>query len=143
MNSDEGMAETVAKEMPSKQEIAACRWLSEDELAFYTQEFMRTTFKGNVQWFRSLTDATSRTELELFSGRTIDVPSCFISGKSDWAAYRKPGAVDRMRTTCTQMNHFDLVEGAGHWPQQEQPERVNDLLLTFLKDTHALANYAT
>jgi pimeloyl-ACP methyl ester carboxylesterase len=45
-----------------------------------------------------------------------------------------------MRTTCTQMNHFDIVEGADHWLQQEQPERVNALLLRFLKDTVALAN---
>jgi pimeloyl-ACP methyl ester carboxylesterase len=140
MNLDEGMAETVAKEMPSKDEIAACKWLPEDELAFYTQEFTRTTFKGNVQWFRCQTGPIGRSELELFSGRTIDVPSCFISGKSDWATYRKPGAVERMRTTCTQMTHFEIVEGAGHWLQQEQPERVNELLLRFLKDTDALAN---
>jgi pimeloyl-ACP methyl ester carboxylesterase len=140
MNLDEGMAGTVAREMPSTDEIAACKWLPEDELAFYTQEFKRTTFKGNVQWFRCQTGPIGRTEVELFSGRTIDVPSCFISGQSDWATYRKPGAVDKMRTTCTRMNHFDIVGGAGHWLQQEQPERVNELLLMFLKDTDALAN---
>jgi pimeloyl-ACP methyl ester carboxylesterase len=28
-----------------------------------------------------------------------------------------------------------LVEGAGHWVQQEQPERVTHLLLDFLKQT--------
>jgi pimeloyl-ACP methyl ester carboxylesterase len=29
---------------------------------------------------------------------------------------------------------FYLVEGAGHWVQQEQPEKVNELLLQFLRD---------
>jgi pimeloyl-ACP methyl ester carboxylesterase len=27
-----------------------------------------------------------------------------------------------------------LVDGAGHWVQQEQPEEVSRLLLQFLKD---------
>jgi pimeloyl-ACP methyl ester carboxylesterase len=81
MNLNEGMAGTVAREMPSTDEIAACKWLPEDELAFYTQEFKRTTFKGNVQWFRCQTGPIGRTEVELFSGRSIDVPSCFISGQ--------------------------------------------------------------
>ena len=137
MNLDEGMAATVAPQMPSPQEIAACRWLPEAELAYYSQEFGRTTFKGAGQWFRCQTGSIGRTEQELFSGRTIDVPSCFISGSSDWATYRKPGAVEKMRTVCTRMNHFHLVDGAGHWIQQEQPARVNELLLAFLESSGA------
>ncbi|MGB7035610.1 MAG: alpha/beta hydrolase, partial [Xanthobacteraceae bacterium] len=34
---------------------------------------------------------------------------------------------------CTQMVGFHLVEGAGHWVQQEQPEKTAELLLAFLK----------
>jgi pimeloyl-ACP methyl ester carboxylesterase len=69
-----------------------------------------------------------------FSGRTIDVPSCFISGKSDWGVYQTAGAAERMRTTaCTKMVDFHLVEGAGHWVQQEQPEEVSSRLLQFLR----------
>jgi pimeloyl-ACP methyl ester carboxylesterase len=30
---------------------------------------------------------------------------------------------------------FHLVEGAGHWVQQEQPEQVAKLLIQFLRDT--------
>ncbi|HAU10491.1 MAG TPA: alpha/beta hydrolase, partial [Gammaproteobacteria bacterium] len=32
MDLDQGMAETVAPEMPSAKHIASCRWLTEDEL---------------------------------------------------------------------------------------------------------------
>ena len=46
-----------------------------------------------------------------------------------------PGAVEKMRTVCTRMNHFHLVDGAGHWIQQEQPDRVNELLLAFLESS--------
>jgi pimeloyl-ACP methyl ester carboxylesterase len=74
----------------------------------------------------------------MFSGRTIDLPSCFISGKADWGVYRKPGAIDRMRTqACTRMDAFDLIDQAGHWVQQEKPDQFNDAILTFLKHTNS------
>ena len=81
-------------------------------------------------------DPKNIAELLTFSGRTIDVPSCFIAGKSDWGVYQTPGAVDAMRTkACTNMVGFHLVEGAGHWVQQEQPEVVSKLVLEFLQKT--------
>jgi pimeloyl-ACP methyl ester carboxylesterase len=49
-------------------------------------------------------------------------------------AYQTPGAVERMQSSaCTQMVGFHLVEGAGHWAQQEQPGRVSNLLIRFLQ----------
>jgi pimeloyl-ACP methyl ester carboxylesterase len=73
--------------------------------------------------------------MRTFSGRTIDVPAMYVAGKSDWGVYQTPGAVDRMRTTaCTRMVGFHLLEGAGHWVQQEQPEQVSTLLIQFLRD---------
>lgn len=69
-----------------------------------------------------------------FSGRTIDVPSMYIVGKSDWGVYQTPGVVEKMRTTaCTHMAAFHLMDGAGHWVQQEQPEQVSTLLVDFLR----------
>jgi pimeloyl-ACP methyl ester carboxylesterase len=35
---------------------------------------------------------------------------------------------------CTQMVGFHLLDGAGHWVQQEQPEQVSALLIKFLQD---------
>jgi pimeloyl-ACP methyl ester carboxylesterase len=73
--------------------------------------------------------------MNTFSGRTIDVPSMFVGGKSDWGVYQTPGAAESMqKTACTNMVGFHLVDGAGHWVQQEQPEQVTDLLLAFLRD---------
>jgi pimeloyl-ACP methyl ester carboxylesterase len=73
-------------------------------------------------------------EFRLFSGRTIDVPACFIAGKSDWGVYQKPRDFARMqRRACTQLHGCHLIEGAGHWVQQEQPEQVAALLLEFLR----------
>jgi pimeloyl-ACP methyl ester carboxylesterase len=84
-------------------------------------EFARTGFQGGLNWYRCRTVGWFDAELEIFSGRTIDVPSCFISGKSDWGVYQAPGTLEKMQTSaCTRMLGCHLVEGAGHWVQQEQ-----------------------
>jgi pimeloyl-ACP methyl ester carboxylesterase len=129
-----GMAETVADEMPPADAIAACRWLTEDELSVYAGEFGRTGFQGGLQWYRC-NYGQYTAELEVFSGRTIDVPACFIAGRSDWGVYQNPGVFERMQTAavCPQWRGAHLVDGAGHWVQQEQPEQVARLLLQFLR----------
>lgn len=130
---DKTMAEEVAPNMPTPQEIAACKWLPNSELNFYTEEFKRTGFQGGLNWYRCTTNGLNRSDLELFSGHTIDVPSCFISGIADWARYRPPGALEQMQNgACTKMLSFHIIEGAGHWVQQEQPEKLTELLAGFL-----------
>ena len=136
MDLDRGMAETVAPEMPSAAEIAACKWLTDAEVAVYATEYGRTGFTGALQGYRNRRgdDPKSIAELRTFSDRTIDVPSCYIAGKSDWGTYQTPGVAERMQSiVCTQMLGFHLVEGAGHWVQQEQPEQVSELLIGFLQ----------
>lgn len=136
MDRDRNMAETVTPVMPSAAEVAACRrWLPENELAVYAGEYGRNGFQGGLNWYRSRTTGLSDAELQLFSGRTIDVPSMFIAGRSDWGTYQRPGNFERMQSTaCTDMVGCHLVDGAGHWVQQEQPERVSEMLLSFLRD---------
>jgi pimeloyl-ACP methyl ester carboxylesterase len=134
MDLDKGMAETVAPEMPSAAEIAACKWLPEDELRIYSTEYARTGFQGGLQSYRIGSSGRFTTDLQLFAGRTIDQPSMFIAGRSDWGAYQNPGALERMqKTACTHMSGVHFVDGAGHWVQQEQPERVTALVLDFLQ----------
>src|SRR5882724_4237218 len=128
------MAATVAEEMPDAASIAANKWLPDSELSFYSAEYGRTGFQGGLQWYRCGTSGAFTPELETFSGRSIDVPSCFISGKQDWGTYQRPGVYEAMQgSACTQMIGCHLVEGAGHWVQQEQPVEVSRLLLQFLK----------
>lgn len=133
MPRDLGMAATVAAEMPSAAEIAACCWLTEAELGVYSAEYARTGFQGGLNWYRARTHARTAAEQQIFAGRTIDVPACFIAGKSDWGTHQRPGDFERMqRAACTRMALCELVEGAGHWVQQEQPDAVSALLREFL-----------
>ena len=134
MDLAKGMAETVAPEMPSASEIAACQWLPDEQLSVYSAEYGRNGFQGGLQWYRCMTNAKFIAELQTFSGRTIAVPSCFIAGKSDWGIYQRPGDIEKMQSVvCTNMLSCDLIEGAGHWVQQEQPAEVSKLLINFLR----------
>jgi pimeloyl-ACP methyl ester carboxylesterase len=129
------MAATVAKEMPSAAEVAANQWLPDSELTFYSAEYARTGFQGGLQWYRCGTSGAFVAELQTWSGRTIDVPSAFISGKQDWGTYQRPGVYEAMQSkACTNMIGCHLVDGAGHWVQQEQPAEVSRLLLAFLRN---------
>jgi pimeloyl-ACP methyl ester carboxylesterase len=133
MDLDQGMAETVAPHMPDAAAIAACAWLPEAEMAVYASEYGRTGFQGGLQWYRCRTEGVNDPDLRVFAGRSIDVPSLFIAGAQDWGVHQSPGAMERMQdTACTRMLGCHLVEGAGHWVQQEQPAKVNALLLNFL-----------
>lgn len=134
MDLDRNMAETVAAHMPS----AAAGWLPDDDLAQCVAEFARTGFQGGLQWYRCGSSGAFDAELQIWAGRTIDVPSVFISGRQDWGNHQSPGALEAMRTrACTRMTGVFLVDGAGHWVQQEQPDRVAELLLGFLREAAA------
>jgi pimeloyl-ACP methyl ester carboxylesterase len=127
------MPETVALEMPTAAEIARCKWLRDEDLRVYTGEYGRTGFQGGLQGYRVRLTDRHNLQLQTFSGRTIDQPSMFIAGGSDWGAYQTPGALESMQSTaCTAMRGVHFIEGAGHWVQQEQPEAVTRLLLEFL-----------
>ena len=135
-----GMAETVDAHMPSAAEIAACAWLPDDALRVYSAEYERTGFQGGLQWYRSVTSVSSifgggiNADLRVFAGRTIDQPSLFIAGAQDWGIHQRPGALEQMETNaCTDLRGLHLLDGAGHWVQQEQWAEVNRLVLEFLQ----------
>ncbi len=126
------MAQTVAPFMPAAEDIARCRWLTEAELAVYTEEYARTGFQGGLNMYRTRFDPKLIAAHTAYAGRTIDAPSLFISGTKDWGTYQAPGALERMRdVVCTGMTGVQLIDGAGHWVMQEQPEAVVERLLAF------------
>ncbi len=138
MDLDKTMAETVAEEMPDGAAISANRWLPDSELAYYSAEYRRTGFQGGLQWYRCGTSGTFDAELQTWADRRIEIPSAFIAGRQDWGTYQRAGAFEAMQTrACGNMILCELIEGAGHWVQQEQPDSVNRLLLQFLEATRA------
>jgi pimeloyl-ACP methyl ester carboxylesterase len=134
MRDDQTMPETVASLLPDAQPVESCAWLGNDELDVYASEFARTGFQGGLNWYRCGTEPQFADALRMWSDRTIDVPACFIAGSSDWGVYHRPGAYEAMRMrACTNFRAAHLIEGAGHWVQQEQPQTVASRILRFLR----------
>jgi pimeloyl-ACP methyl ester carboxylesterase len=134
MDLDKGMAEQVAIDMPSATEIANCKWLTDEELRVYASEYGRTGFQGGLQSYRIGRTPRLAAETQLFAGRTIDVPALFLSGKSDWGVYQRAGSLDNMKRACTRFAGVELVDGAGHWVQQEKAAVVADRLIKFVRN---------
>jgi pimeloyl-ACP methyl ester carboxylesterase len=130
MDLDKTMAETVAPHDPK----VSLPWLTDDELKVYSESFARTTFQGGLNWYRCATGGQSAAALQALAGKKLELPACFIAGAADWGVQQKPGELERMeREACTDYRGTHLVDGAGHWVQQEQPGRVAELLLRFFE----------
>lgn len=134
MDQDQTMPDAVRGAMPTPEQIAACAWLPEDELAVYAATFAATGFQSSLNWYRAKTTDADRREAALFAGRTIDVPATFIAGAADWGIEQTPGALADLETrSCADYRGTTLIDGAGHWVQQEQPDRVVEAVLGFAR----------
>jgi pimeloyl-ACP methyl ester carboxylesterase len=133
MNMDSTMPETIASLMESEDASKTTSWQPDEDLSVYVQEWSRTGFQGALNWYRSQTDPQYVKDVLLFAGKKIDVPAGFISGSKDWGNYQQPGAIESMGDSCTQFRGTKFIDGAGHWPQQEQPKKVAEEILAFLK----------
>jgi pimeloyl-ACP methyl ester carboxylesterase len=103
-------------------------WISQDELDHYITEFSRTGFTGGLNWYRNF-DRNWELTAEL-ADMKISVPCLFIGGTADpvLAFTRADRAAEIVSGPYRQV----MIEGAGHWLQQERPDEVNAILLEFL-----------
>jgi pimeloyl-ACP methyl ester carboxylesterase len=138
MRRDRGMPATMVAFMPSKDYIANCKWFTQAECDVYGQEYTASGWTGALHNYRHRRTAFAPNIAEqlTFSGRTIDVPAWFIAGKQDWGANRIAGGPEAVgRNGYTKFRGTQLVDRAGHWPQEEQPEIVSRQLVGFLQST--------
>ncbi len=132
MDRHETMAATVAAHAPAR----APAWLTDRELAVYAGEFARTGFQGGLNWYRVMLDSDQTDELRLYAGAAVRVPSAFLAGAADWGVHQAPGAFVQMQSkACTDMQAVHLIEGAGHWVQQERPEATVETVIQFLENS--------
>jgi pimeloyl-ACP methyl ester carboxylesterase len=127
------MPDTIADMMADQDSSATETWMPDRDLAFYVQEWLRTGFQGGLNYYRTTTDPNLMRDLELFVGKKIECPSTFISGAKDWGNYQQPGAIEAYPESCSDFRGIHLIGNAGHWPQQEQPERVVEKILGFVR----------
>lgn len=105
-------------------------WLTQDEIDHFVAEFTRSGYTGPLNWYRNMDRNWELTETT--PSPTIDVPTLFIGGTADPAMALSPR--DHVRDIVTGPYREVLIDGAGHWLQQERPQEVNTALIEFLAE---------
>lgn len=109
-------------------------WLSAEDLDVYVAEFERTGFRGGLNWYRNFDRNWELTAL--WQGAKISIPALFIGGLKDpvvtMGGEGEGPVVAMLSSWCEDLRAKVLIEGAGHWNQQEKPEETNAALLEFL-----------
>ncbi|WP_341197545.1 alpha/beta hydrolase [Hyphomonas chukchiensis] len=107
-------------------------WLSEEDVAYYDSQFRQSGFRGPLNryrnWHRDHAFLTGHPAL-----MSIAQPSLYIGGTRDLVLKMSPGdMLAAMKASLGDLRGATLLEGCGHWTQQERPEEVNKLLLDWL-----------
>ena len=108
-------------------------WMSAADLQHYVDAFARGGFRGPVNRYRA--QSLDTEQLIAIRGGTITQPSCFIGGERDAVRRFIPG-VDLYADPGAALEDFrgtTLIAGAGHWVQQENPQKVNQALEKFYR----------
>ncbi len=109
-------------------------WISEEDHAHVVENYKRSGLRGGLNWYRNIDRNWELTAP--WQGAKIYQPSIFIAGADDSVVTGVIGGkrVSEMDRVLPNLKRKLLIEGAGHWIQQERPDEVNAALISFLKD---------
>ena len=107
-------------------------WLSADDLDVYTDQFRKSGFRGPLNWYRNLDRNWAITPF--LQGAKIQQPTIFMAGSEDGVPLMLAEDVAALERMIPNLKGKHVINGAGHWTQQEKPDEVNRLLLGFLAD---------
>ena len=105
-------------------------WLSEADVDVYAAEFEHSGFRGPLNRYRNVD--RDWEDLAAWRGASIDVPSLFIGGDRDGPTLMGAPAIAAFGQTLPRLHASIILEGCGHWTQQERPDEVNAALVQFL-----------
>jgi pimeloyl-ACP methyl ester carboxylesterase len=97
--------------------------LSPEERQFFIDSFTQSGFTGGINWYRNY---TRNWEREASLDYTIRVPSLMVMAELD--VVLPPSAADGMEKLIPDLEKY-LIEGSGHWTQQEKPQELSAKIL--------------
>jgi pimeloyl-ACP methyl ester carboxylesterase len=108
-------------------------WLSEADIAHFAEAYRHSGFRGGLNWYRNLDRNWDLTAP--WQGAQIHQPSLFIAGSRDSVITGLIGAkrVNELERVLPNLRQRLIIDGAGHWVQQERPDEVNAALIDFLR----------
>ncbi|MGW2088119.1 alpha/beta fold hydrolase [Streptomyces sp. NPDC001880] len=112
-------------------------WLTEGDLDVYAEEFERTGMTGALNRYRNMD--RDWKDLAPYSGAPIKQPALFIGGGLDASTTWMADAINAYPATLPGLASSHILDGCGHWLQQERPDEVNHLLTAWLDSLHPTA----
>ena len=106
--------------------------LTDEDLDTYAREFEYSGFFGPLSRYRNVD--RDFVDLAAFAGQPIRQPSLFVGGSKDGPTIWGAPAIERFSETLPGLYRSEIVEGAGHWIQQERADATNELLIDFLRN---------
>jgi pimeloyl-ACP methyl ester carboxylesterase len=106
-------------------------WLSAADLDVYAGEFEHTGFRGALNRYRNVD--RDWEDLAAWRGQAIQVPALFVGGDRDGPTLWGAPAIAAFDRTLPRLHRSIVLEGCGHWTQQERPDEVNEALVDFLR----------
>jgi pimeloyl-ACP methyl ester carboxylesterase len=110
------------------------QWLSEADLDVYAAEFEYSGFFGPLSRYRNVD--RDWEDLAGFANRPVTIPSLFVGGSRDGPTIWGAPAIRRFPETLPKLFRSTIIDGAGHWIQQEAAEETNRHLIEFLRAIH-------
>lgn len=109
-------------------------WLSTADLDVYASEFEYSGFFGPLSRYRNVD--RDFEDLAAFADRPITIPALFVGGSKDGPTIWGAPAIARFKQTLPKLFRSEILEGAGHWIQQEAADATNRHLVDFLRSIH-------
>ncbi|WP_051848416.1 alpha/beta fold hydrolase [Streptomyces sp. NRRL WC-3725] len=105
-------------------------WLGERDLDVYAGEFERSGTTGALNRYRNMD--RDWADLADHAGAPITQPSLFIGGERDASPAWPAGALKASAETLPGLLGSHILDGCGHFVQQERPDETNRILLDWL-----------
>ena len=107
------------------------QWMSDADLDVYTAEFEKSGFFGPLSRYRNVD--RDWEDLAAFANQPIEIPALFIGGSKDGPTVWGAQSIAKFSETLPKLHRSEILEGSGHWIQQERPQETNELILDFLR----------
>jgi pimeloyl-ACP methyl ester carboxylesterase len=122
--------------LPTPERLPA--WLSEADFDAVTRAFERNGLSGALNRYRNVD--RDWEDLAAWDGSTIEQPAIYIGGEFDASATWLADAIEAHSTTLPGLTANHVLDGCGHWIQQERPGDVSRLIIEWLAAAHAGAS---